>query len=211
MTTTAPPQTSTWAAATNSPPSSRNRTASEARFPISASAEKNGLRKLTTASALDTQANAATTQTTQTRKLANLGVGLVVRNGRVVEGRVGDRDALDRRREQHVLRVDEVVAVVLGDLELVAEGDRVEGAGELAVAAEDAAAHVDLVDPRVALAGRDAVLGGVLGGGDADAVGRAGGGAERADDGLLQPVLAAPEPAAPAVPRVDQPLVCRVL
>ena len=75
----------------------------------------------------------------------------------VVERRVGDRDALDRLREQHVLRVDQVVARVLGDLELVAERDRVERAGELAVAAEDAAAQVDLVDPRVALARRDAV------------------------------------------------------
>src|SRR5581483_10838908 len=52
--------------------------------------------------------------------------------------------------EQHVLRVDLVVAVVLGELELVAERDRVERTGELAVAAEDAAAEVDLVDARYA-------------------------------------------------------------
>src|SRR6266576_3469415 len=59
----------------------------------------------------------------------------------------------DRLGEEHVLRVDQVVARVLRDLVLVAERDRVERAGELAVAAEDAAAHVDLVDPRVPLAG----------------------------------------------------------
>jgi len=57
--------------------------------------------------------------------------------------------------------------------------DRVERASDLAVAAEDAAADVDLVYGRVALAGRDAVLRGVLGGDDTDAVGRARGGAQR--------------------------------
>jgi hypothetical protein len=77
----------------------------------------------------------------------------VGRLGRVVETRVGDRHALDRLGEEHVLRVDEVVARVLGDLELVPEGDRVERARELAIAAEDAAPEVDLVDARVALAG----------------------------------------------------------
>ena len=46
--------------------------------------------------------------------------------------------------------------------------------------------EVDLVDGGVALAGRDPVAGDVLGGDDADAVGRAGGGAERAADALLQ-------------------------
>ena len=51
--------------------------------------------------------------------------------GSVEADGVGDGHALDRLREEHVLRVDEVVAGVLGDLELVAERDRVEGAGEL--------------------------------------------------------------------------------
>src|SRR5213075_1863010 len=99
----------------------------------------------------------------------------------------------------------------LRDLELVAERDRVERARELAVAAEDAAAEVDLIDPRVALAGRDAVVGRVLGGDDPDAVGRAGGGAERAADALLQPVLVPPEPVPAAEARIDRPLVLRVL
>jgi hypothetical protein len=102
---------------------------------------------------------------------------------------VGDRDALDRVGQKHVLRVDQVVTRVLGDLELVAERDRVERARELAVAAEDAAAHVDLVDAGVALAGRDAVLGGVLFCDHANAVRRARRGAERAADALLEPVL----------------------
>src|SRR5262249_8695386 len=66
--------------------------------------------------------------------------------------------------------------------------------------AEDAAREVDLVDGGVTLAGRDAVAGDVLGGDDADAVGRAGGGAEGAADALLEPsvlelvqLVAAPE------------------
>src|SRR5207253_6977960 len=94
---------------------------------------------------------------------------------------------------------------------LVAERDRVERAGELAVAAEDAAAHVDLVDPRVALAGRDAIPGRVLGGDDPDAVGRAGSRAERAADALLEPVLVPVQPVAPAEARIDRPHVLRVL
>src|SRR5439155_8099377 len=113
--------------------------------------------------------------------------------------------------EEHVLRVDQVVARVLRDLVLVAERDRVERAGELAVAAEDAAAHVDLVDARVALTGGDAVRRRVLLGHDADAVGRAGRRAERAADALLEPVFVPVQPVPPAEARIDRPLVLRVL
>src|SRR4029077_12146612 len=92
-----------------------------------------------------------------------------------------------------------------------AERDRVERTRQLAVPAEDAAAHVDLVDPRVPLPGRDAVLRRVLLGDDADAVGGARSGAERAAHALLQPALvdvqAVPAPEA----RVDRALVLRVL
>src|SRR5581483_1736410 len=135
----------------------------------------------------------------------------VVRDRRVELVRVGDGDALDRLRQQHVLRVDQVVARVLRDLVLVPERDRVEGAGELAVAAEDAAAQVDLVDARVALSGRDAVPGRVLLGDDADAVGRARRRAERAADALLEPVLVPVEAVPAAEARVDRPLVLGVL
>src|SRR5581483_6410476 len=138
-------------------------------------------------------------------------VVLVVGNRRVVEVGIRDGHALHRLGEQHVLRVDEVVAVVLGDLEVVAERDRVERAGELAVAAEDAARHVDLVDARVALARRDAVLRRVFRRDDADAVSRARRGAERAPDALLEPVLVPVQPVPAAVARIDRPLVLRVL
>src|SRR6266536_6536138 len=136
---------------------------------------------------------------------------LVVRDRCVVQVAVGDRDLLHRFGEQHVLRVDEVVARVLGDLVLIAERDRVERARELAVAAEDAAAHVDLVDTRVALPGGDAVLRRVLVSNDADAIRGTGGGAERAADALLQPVLVPVQAVAAAEARVDRALVLRVL
>src|SRR5690606_38572452 len=106
------------------------------------------------------------------------------------------------RADQHVLlAVDEVLVAVVGELELVAEDDRAGGARLLAEAAEDAAEHVDLVDLRVALPRRHRVRRVVLGGLDVDRVGRAGGGAERTPDALLearvgvpQQVVAAPEP-----------------
>src|SRR5205085_1473195 len=79
-------------------------------------------------------------------------------------------------------------------------------------AAEDAAAQVDLVHGGVALTGRDAVLGRVLGGHDADAVGRAGGRAKRTADALLEPGVFEPVQLVPsAEPRVDRRLLLRVL
>src|SRR5713101_6933285 len=153
----------------------------------------------------------AQTSTLPTVKRITSRVRPVEGNRRVVERSVGDRDTLDRRGEQHVLRVDLVVTVVLRELELVAERDRVERARELAVATEDATAHVDLVDACVALARGDAVVRRVLRRHDADAVGRAGGRAQRAPDALLEPVRVRPEPVAAAEARIDRPLVLRVL
>src|SRR4051812_4534329 len=95
--------------------------------------------------------------------------------------------ALERFGEQHLLGEDQVGPVVVRHLVVVAHGDRVERTGDLAVAAEDAARQVDLVDRGVALTGAHAVVGRVLGGHHADAVGRAGGGTERAADALLEP------------------------
>src|SRR5207248_4277684 len=96
------------------------------------------------------------------------------------------RRALQRLGQEHLLGEDEIGAVVVGELVVVAHRDRVERARDLAVAAEDAARHVDLVHGRIALAGRDAVRRGVLGRDHADAVGRAGCRAQRAADALLQ-------------------------
>src|SRR3954452_2797551 len=122
------------------------------------------------------------------------------------------RRALERLAQQHLLGEDEIGALVVGHLVVVAHGDRVERARDLAVAAEDAAREVDLVHRRVALAGRHAVLWSVLGGHDADAVGRAGGRAQRAADALLEPgVLEAMELVASAEARVDRRLFLGVL
>src|SRR5204862_4140767 len=118
------------------------------------------------------------------------------------------RCALDRLGEEHLLREHEVLAVVVGQLVLVAHGDRVEGARDLAVAAEDAAGEVDLVHLGVALAGRDSIVRIVLRGDDANAVGRTRGGAQRAPHALLETgvlelvelVAAAEESSSPPTP-----------
>src|SRR5262245_45466320 len=65
------------------------------------------------------------------------------------------------------------------------EHDRIRRAGVLAVAAEDAAQHIDLVRRRIALAGRVRLLRVILGRDDQDRVGRAGGRAERTADAAL--------------------------
>src|SRR5262245_22164251 len=122
------------------------------------------------------------------------------------------RGSVDRLGEQHLLGEDQVRAVVVGHLVVVAHRDRVERARHLAVAAEDAAAEVDLVDLGVALAGRDPVVRVVLMRDDPDAVGRTGRGAERAADALLEArVIEAVQLVAAAEPRVDRRLLLRVL
>src|SRR4029078_2186592 len=89
---------------------------------------------------------------------------------------VAKRRTVDGLGEQHLLGEDQVGAVVVRHLVVVAHRDRVEGAGDLAVTAEDAAAEVDLVGVGVALAGGNPVLRVVLGGDHAGGVRRAGGG-----------------------------------
>src|SRR3954447_8661031 len=120
--------------------------------------------------------------------------------------------AVERFGEQHLLGEDEIGPVVIRHLVVVAHGDRVERARDLAVAAEDAARQVDLVDRGVALTGAHAVLGRVLGRHHADAVGRAGGRAQRAADALLEPrVLEAVELVAPPEARIDGRLLLGVV
>src|SRR6266576_3561216 len=83
-----------------------------------------------------------------------------------------------RRRDEEVfLAHDQVGGVEAGELETVAVGDGIGGAGLDTIAAEDAAVVVDIVDLGVTLGTGDALFRGVLGGFDVDAVRRAGGGA----------------------------------
>src|SRR5439155_8275098 len=93
-----------------------------------------------------------------------------------------------------------LAALLVDHLVVVAQLHRAGGAGFFAIAAEDAAQHVDLIAHRVAFAGRDAVVGVVFGGLDPDRLGGAGGGAQRAADALFQAVFVAVEDVPPAKP-----------
>src|SRR5262250_2805236 len=80
--------------------------------------------------------------------------------------------------QQGLFAINQVAGVEGGQLETMAVGDGVSGAGLDAVAAEDAAVVVDVVDLGVALGAADAVLFRVLGGLNVDTVGGTGGGAK---------------------------------
>src|SRR5215208_6253153 len=179
----------------NSARSSRKSTASASRCPTSASTLKNGLRRRTTPAAPAIAPPAATKNTICAKSIAAPPL-------RALFALAPQRCPLDRVGEQHLLGEDQVRPRVVGELVVVAHRDRVERARDLAVAAEDAAREVDLVHRGVALAGADAVLRRVLGGHDADAVGRAGRGAQRAAHALLEPGVLEPlEPVAAAEAR----------
>src|SRR5690554_5042261 len=111
-----------------------------------------------------------------------------------LRGRLAALPLAALRAHEHVfLAVDEVLVAVVGELELVAEDDRARGARLLAHATEDAPEHVDLVDPRVALARRDGARRVVLGGLDVDRVRGARRRAQRAADALLEARVGVPE------------------
>ena len=95
-------------------------------------------------------------------------------------------------RDEHIfLAHDQIGGVERSQLEAVTVGDGVGGAGLDTVAAEDAAVVVDVVGFGVAFAGRDALLGGIVGCLDEDAVGWAGGGAEETGDAFFESVFVA--------------------
>ena len=89
------------------------------------------------------------------------------------------------------LAINEGVYIVRGELDAVAVGDGVGGAGLNAIAAEDAARIVDVVHLGVALAGGDSLRFGVFGGFDIDAIGRTRGSTQEAAHALLKSVLVA--------------------
>ena len=93
-----------------------------------------------------------------------------------------------QRRQQPVLGVDQPLPVVVGQLVLVGHGQRPGRARLDAQPATDAAQVVDLVVLAVPLAGRVALLLGVVTALDEDRVRRAGPGAQLAADALLQAV-----------------------
>lgn len=85
----------------------------------------------------------------------------------------------------------------------MAVGNGVGGTGLDAVATEDAAGVVDIVNLGVAFAGGDAIRGGILGGFDINAVRGAGGGAQEAADTLFVAVFVTLEDVDTAVARLD--------
>src|SRR4051812_31116236 len=122
------------------------------------------------------------------------------------------RRALDRLGQQHLLGEDQVRAGVIGELVVVAHGDGVKRARHLAVAAEDATREIDFIHGRVALTGRDTVLGSVLGRHHTDAVSRACGGTQGTAHALLKArVLETVELVAPPEARVDRRLLLWIL
>ena len=115
------------------------------------------------------------------------------RSGDGIEGGANAAELLCGQRadrHQHVfLAQDEVGGVEGGQLEAVAVGDGVGGAGLHAVSAENAAVVVDIVDLGVPLGRGDAMLFGVLRRFDVNSVRRTGCRTKEASDALLQAIL----------------------
>ena len=113
--------------------------------------------------------------------------------------------------EELLLAADQGADVVGGQFETVAVGDGVGGAGFDAIAAEDAARVIDIVDAGVALAGGDSLGFGIFGGFDVDAAGGAGGGAEEAAHAFFQAVLVAMQDVDTAVARLEVDRFVRII
>ena len=113
-----------------------------------------------------------------------------------------------RGHEQVLLVPDEVVLAVHGQFVVLAHEDRRDRAGFLAVAAEDAACLVDLVDLGVTWARLHGTV--VLRRLEVDGVGRARHRAEPAGHALLEPVLVSHQHLLAAVLREHRDLLVRV-
>src|SRR5437868_462794 len=100
---------------------------------------------------------------------------------------------------QHLfLAIDKVGGVHGSNLKAVPVGDGVGGAGFHAVSAKDAAVVIDVVNLSVALGAAYAVLFGIVGGLNINAIRRTGGGAEEASHTLFQTILIALQNVDPA-------------
>ena len=119
--------------------------------------------------------------------------------------------ARQQRGEQLALGVDEVGAVVVGELVLVGHRQRPGRAGLDAQAAEDAAQVVDLVDAAEPLPRAEPLVLGVRRPLDVDRVRRAGPGAQLAPDALLEAVGPAVELVAAVEPGRGRQLLEGVL
>ena len=96
-------------------------------------------------------------------------------------------------RQQLLLAVNQVAGIESGEFKSVAVGDGIGRTGFHAVSAKNAAVIVNVVDLGVALSARNADLIGVFRRFDVDAVGRAGGGAQKTGHTLFEAVFVALE------------------
>src|SRR5262249_40421763 len=97
------------------------------------------------------------------------------------------------RHQQRFLAINQVAGIEGRELEAMAVGDGVGGAGLDAIAAEDAAVVIDVVDLGVALGAADAFFFGIVGGLNVNAIRGTGGCAEEAGNALFQAVFVALE------------------
>ena len=95
------------------------------------------------------------------------------------------------RNEKLFFAINKAGGVVAGQFKAVAVRDGVGGAGLHAIAAEDAAVVINVVNGGVSLPRADAVVGGVFRGFNVDAVGRAGRRAQEAGHTFFQTLLVA--------------------
>jgi hypothetical protein len=123
------------------------------------------------------------------------------------DGELGGRPGF----EELLFAIDHGVDVVGSEFEAVSVSNGVGGAGFDAIAAEDAAGIVDVVDLGVTVGVGDAILGGVFGGFDVNAIGGAGGGAEEAGDALLEAVFVALQDVNAAVARLEMHGLVRIV
>lgn len=114
------------------------------------------------------------------------------------------------RIEQHLFGQDEIAAVVVGHGKLMAEHDRLGRAGFFAVATEDAAQQVHLVDRGIALARRRGMRRVVLRRLHVDRAGGASRLTQHAADAALHAVLVAAQFVLAAEARIERRRVARV-
>src|SRR5690606_1276526 len=107
--------------------------------------------------------------------------------------------------------VDHRLARITGDLIVVLQHDRIDRAGFLAKAAENAADHVDLVAAGIAFARGVPLFVGIFRRFHEDGVGRAGGGAERTATATLEAVRMALQLETPTKALEHGPLDFRIL
>ena len=106
--------------------------------------------------------------------------------------------------EELLFAINEGVDVVGGELDAVAVGDRVGGAGFYAVAAEDAARIIDVIDAGVALASRNTIGLCIIPSFDVDTICGAGRCAKEAADTFFEAILVALQDVDAAIARLDR-------